>query len=276
MTLSSRNTVLVVMLAAALLLLAVGIGTTVWALNSGGELSAFLEHPLQVWWSAQRDAKPQDLLWVLGALLLVPAGGIVGGALFLVSFRKTAAPEIFLFTVMLLSLAFDAARPAYLLLDSYDVPWYFGVVLSRVVYFGRFFGLFCAFGASLFAVGTQYQRLGTILMVAFVLSFSLAYAVQIDSLGFMATLQYRLADGKGIAVLFVALQALAVVNFVAGSYIRGTSDYVFLAIGIALASVGRELTFFPAGPVHVLGGTALLLAGAVVFAKKTYALYLWS
>jgi hypothetical protein len=144
------------------------------------------------------------------------------------------------------------------------------------VYFGRFFGLFCAFGASLFAVGTQYQRLGTILLVAVVLSFTLAYAVQVDSLAFMATLQYRLADGKGLAVLFVALQALAVVNFLSGAYVRGTSDYVFLATGIAFASVGRELTFFPAGPVHVIGGTALLVAGAVVFAKKTYALYLWS
>jgi hypothetical protein len=113
-------------------------------------------------------------------------------------------------------------------------------------------------------------------MVALVLSFALAYAVQIDSLGFMATLQYRLADGKGVAVLSVALQALAVVNFVSGAYIRGTSDYGFLALGIALASAGRELAFFPAGPVHVVTGTTLLVAGALVFAKKTYSLYLWS
>ena len=103
---------------------------------------------------------------VTGAMtaVLVSLGGellfaVTSMVILYFSFRKTKSPEIFFFIIFLVSMSFDSLRASFELIRILDLPPYYGVLITRAVYFGRFLGTLAVLAGGLFSLGAEYWYL---------------------------------------------------------------------------------------------------------------------
>lgn len=217
-----------------------------------------------------------DMPHVFVVLSTASAISILGTILVLRYFRRTNAPEVFLFGLFLVSLSGDIVKLAIPLLILFDQPPLYGAILTRVVQFCHLFGAFCLFASTLFATGMDYQRLGNVAVVAFVVALAMTYTMPVDSLALYPSLVYQMGDQLTIQLLIAALTVLSIVNVVNAAVVHGGEGLAVYAVTVLLMFAGRELVFVLAGRVASLLGAALLLGGAVTYGVKKYFEYLWA
>ncbi len=268
MTVSVRNRVLlasVLFCVALLIAFAVGIGGIYRVRANGQGLPALLQNPMT----------RQTILTLcrLAAMVVYSVGAGLALQRF---FRKTVSSEMFFFIFFVISLSFEAFRAGPLLLELSSQPSYYGTVLTRVVEFSRFFGVFCLFISGLYATGIDYPKFEVVLGTALLVAFALAFSIPVDSSTFLPTLMYRIGGGDQILFVFLALELFAVLNFLLAAYLRRAKDYLILALGLTAAIVGEDLLLFVAWSPAAALGLVLLVAGTIVFGNRTHAIYLWS
>ena len=275
MTLAARNSILFSGIIIASLL-SVGSGIFLYPAYFG-DLS-FFEFPVkytEYWWLHYDRVQADGIAWVLPAIFGVTLFSTIAGYLLRRFFRKTVSFEMFFFTIFILSLSLDAVRSAEILLVMFDLPPYFGIFLSRIVHFGHFFGLFCIFTSSLYAMNIQYQKLGTVLGIAFLLAFTLSAALPFDSTELLLNLTYRVGYEKGMLMVFVGFELFTLLNILWAAFMKSSRDYAFILVSLLLVIAGRELLFFLGSPLTAIAGGILLISGTVMFGKKLHTLYLW-
>ena len=73
-------------------------------------------------------------------------------------FQKIASPEIFFFSLAILSLSFTSVRSLLLIEGFPDYPIYLSETITRAVYFGKIITVLCLFTSGLFSTGISFIK----------------------------------------------------------------------------------------------------------------------
>lgn len=213
---------------------------------------------------------------LLVALSVGSAISIVGTILVLRYFRRTNAPEVFLFALFLVSISGDNFKLAIPLLIMLDQPPFYGVIVTRVIQFCHLFGVFSLFASTLFATGMDYQRLGNVTVVTFIVALAMTYTMPVDSHTLYPSLVFQMGDQLTLQILVAALAGLSVVNIGSATLVHGSDGFGIYAATVLFMYAGRETLFLLPGFLVSLVGAAVLVAGAATYGIKKYVDYLWA
>ena len=193
-----------------------------------------------------------------------------------VSFRKTSSAEIFFFMLFVVSMSFDALKMVHLVIDATSMPPYFGVLVSRIIYFAHFLGPASLFASGLFATGMRYERLEIVLISTLLLSFTLAATIPIDMTQLEPWFVMRHGYSREIRAVSILLYLFAFANFLLAAYQSRNRNHLIIAAGLALSIGGREILFYRLDVISVIFAFVLLVFGSTIFGERTHEVYLWS
>ena len=259
-----------------ILLLLAGLFLGLYLLFAGNfSLADFSALQSNVWWFTYENlAEDSAYLWALVSIITIFVLILCAGFVLRILFRKTAAPELFFFIIFLFTFAFEGLRVLNILFYFYKVPLYLEVFNSRFVYFGRIFGVFMLFCASLYAVEMKYQKFNIVIGVFALAALLLAYLLPLDPSILLTNFLYRLGDESSFFFINFAIALFSILNFLVAAVKRQGR---FLPIMFAVLSVlgGRELLFYTLNPWMLAAGLALVCGGIIVFSKQIDKIYLW-
>jgi hypothetical protein len=243
----------------------------------GALLDTYLSHPSGIGLlEAVRGRSDHFQLLSLIDLLFLLIFSFGGGLLLQTFFRKTVSSEMFFFIFFVISVSFEGARVAQLVIAAQTAPAYFEILVTRAVYFSRFFGVFCLFTAGLYATGIDYQRFEIVLGISLLLAFTLAFSIPVSSETPLTTMLNRIGSRSQLLVVFFAIEVFSVLNFLLASFLKRNRDYIWMALGLLLVIVGKDLLFFVVSPVPDAAAALLLIGGTFLFGHRTHIVYLWS
>ncbi|MDR0669533.1 MAG: hypothetical protein LBF95_05585 [Treponema sp.] len=213
----------------------------------------------------------------------VPFVSLAGGGIYSLvtlvliyfSFEKTQAPEILFITLFVLSFSFETMRFLIPLQKIWAIPSVYLLLASRVLLFGRFFGIFALFTAGVYAAGLEVQKqINALLIIAFI-SLVVSLGIPIDILTWDSSFSmingylslFRMTE----TVVFV----ITMMSFFISAWSRGTPEYVTIGFGSFLAYAGRSILLSGDTWISPLPGLLLLVAGAWLICTKLHKVYLW-
>lgn len=229
-------------------------------------------HRWLVWsWSVP----PADLVASLVAIGIV---GLLAVALLVVAsrvFRRVSSAELYFFVLFVLSLSVEQLRLVQLYLLEVDVAPVYGMLLTRAVIVARIGGAFSLFASSLYALGIEYPRTGTLTLILGVLALVFVYLIPVDTVTIWATMLRPVAGQSGLELTLAAIGLMTMSNYIiAGA--RGHRDRGLL-IGIAavLVVAGTQVLWFVPVLPWLGAAVAAVCYGSVSFVLITRAHFLW-
>ena len=191
-------------------------------------------------------------------------------------FQKIASPEIFFYSLAILSLSFTSIRSLLLIEEFLDYPIYFSETITRAVYLGKIITVLCLFTSGLFSTGTSFQKQESFLLLITLISFVLSVLIPIDLFETDIILLRGSGSEYGIDIIFILLQVFAILNFIVGAIKNNNYDYLFLAVGVGMVAIGNELLFELIPGWISIGAILLLISGTVLFGYKINKIYQWT
>ncbi len=275
MTLASRNMIILMGLAAGILfLISASIGFY-FAFSQDPQFTHVKHLDFQPWWLLHSKQVANEFMWCLVGIFTILVFSSGSGFALWFNFRKTASPEIFFFSLFILFLSLESLRLFQLNLLAANTPVYFGVLLTKIIYFFRFASLFSLLISSLYSIGIQQQSFSIILSITLFLSATLSAALPVDPTALFANLLYKLGAEREIFFATFALKILAIANYIWAGFVKSSKDHLYMALGIGNVLAGRELLLFAHTPLTIVLGFVCIAGGAFLFAKKNHDLYLW-
>jgi uncharacterized membrane protein (Fun14 family) len=228
-----------------------------------GLLDVLRALPDNAWWFRYRD--PVDLglsaVWRIGASLAAAAAATVAALRVRAPFRANPSPLLASVLLFLFSLSLECLRTGNALLFATDRSIAAGILLTRIVYWGRFVGLLGLLLAGLYCVEMKYRRVGVLCGVVFLVSFAMAAYIPLDRTVFLAQLSWKLGDEQGVWFVNLVIGILAFATSLAAVFTRRERRYLGVAGAVALFIAGRELLFYATSPLPLAGGVLALAAG---------------
>ncbi len=260
MTLSFRNGLLTVLLVLAG---AAGIFLTYSALIAGSDFGWKGTFPAQeavLFWFLRNpvtDAPIATFLWQF--LVLIPLAFVSLFYLRLL-YRKTNAPELFFLSFFLFSLLGEGFRVLQLFYVLNDQSYFWSLVLTRVVWIFRLFGLFMAFSASLFALEFPYQKLGNFVGMGLGLAVFLGANLTFQTTTLDSTGLFAPGDERGLLLIFLFLSLLTLANLLFSTLAKRRPHSLSQLGSMVLFLAASQATFFGAiwAGLLLIPGTALL------------------
>ncbi|MDR0400848.1 MAG: hypothetical protein LBH51_07890 [Treponema sp.] len=225
----------------------------------------------------------QGLLARLEPSPLAPLVSLSGAALFSLAalvcihffFEKTQAPEILFVSLFVFSFSFEIMRLITPLQKIWNLPSLYPLLASRTLLFGRFFGIFSLFAASVCAAGMEIQKhLNVILAVAFV-SLVIALGIPIDILTWDSSFSMINGYPSLIYLMEAAVLLITVLSFFISAWSRGAPEYAAVGLGSLIVFTGRNILFSADTLISPLPGLFLLAAGEWLISTKLHRVYLW-
>ncbi|MDR2101692.1 MAG: hypothetical protein LBP43_03900 [Treponema sp.] len=190
-------------------------------------------------------------------------------------FEKTQAPEILFFAFFVLSFAFEGFRTMVPVKKVYELPTVYLIMASRVLLFGRYFGVFSLFAASVYAAGWDVQKQGNVIFVIAIVSLMIALNVPIDGLSWDSSLM-TIIGYRGLLMLAeITIVLITMVSFFVSAYSRGTREYILIGIGSLLVFLGRNILLNADTWITPLPGLVSLGAGTWFICTQLHRVYLW-
>jgi len=190
-------------------------------------------------------------------------------------FEKTQSPEILFFGLFVISLSFEFSRVMIPLKGIFSFPAMYVITSARILLFGRYFGLFALFAASVYAAGLDTQRQQNVFFMLVLAALVIAVNVPIDSLVWDSSFKMQ----NGYRSMFAAVQAgiliISMVTFFIAAYTRGSRTYIFIGLGCFLVFAGRNLLLNSDTWITPLPGLLILAAGTWLIASRLHKEYLW-
>ncbi|GHV54265.1 hypothetical protein AGMMS49579_14510 [Spirochaetia bacterium] len=190
-------------------------------------------------------------------------------------FEKTQAPEILFFTLFVLSFSFEGMRIIVPLQKIHETPALYLLMSSRVLLFGRFFGIFSLFAASVCAAGLEVQKQQNIVMIIALITLVITLGVPIDILTWDASY----CTINGYTALFRMVEAgvllITMLSFFISAYSRGSNEYILIGVGSFLVFLGRNLLLTADTWATPLPGLAALITGTWFICTRLHKVYLW-
>jgi hypothetical protein len=213
----------------------------------------------------------------------VPYWTILGAAVYsLISiifiyyfFEKTQSPEILFFGFFVISLSLEFTRITLPLKMIFSFPAMYLITASQALLFGRYFGLFSLFAASVYAAGLDMQKQQNILFMIILASLIIVLNVPIDSLVWDSSFMLRNGYRTMLAMVEAGILVTTVISFFIAAYIRGSRAYVYIGIGIFLTLIGRNILLNSDTWFTPLPGFLLLVTGTLLVCALLHREYLW-
>ncbi len=212
------------------------------------------------------------LITVLALQAAAGGGALLGLYLF---FRKTPSPEVFFFQFALLGFALSSLRVLSIPLAMYVTSLFSLSPLTKFIFFGRLFSVMCLFLSGLFSTGLTFQKQGTYLAAAFMLSAIISVTLPVDCTRFSLPLMCSAGGSVGFSLAFYVLSTFSVLNYLYAAGLHSNRDYMYNAIGILLVIAGMQCVYYFAPGMAGIAGLFLVITGTVIFAHRTHTIYLW-
>jgi len=155
------------------------------------------------------------------------------------------------------SLGLECLRAGTAVLFATDGPVSLSILLTRVIYWGRFVGVLGLLIAGLYYADLKHRRFFLLARVVLLVSFAMAAYIPMDRTVFLAQLTWKLGDNLAIGLP-------ATFTGAAAGLARRGPRFVQLAIGLVLLVASREFMFFALQPAPLATGLIMQAAGAVL------------
>ncbi|GHV63390.1 hypothetical protein AGMMS49587_13260 [Spirochaetia bacterium] len=190
-------------------------------------------------------------------------------------FEKTPSPEILFFALFVLSFSFEGMRLVVPLQKIRQIPALYLLMASRALLFGRFFGIFFLFAASVYAAGLEMQKQQNIIMIIALITLVITLGVPIDVLTWDTS--YCMINGYTSMFRMVEAGVLLItmLSFFISAYTRGSNEYILIGVGSFLVFLGRNLLLSADTWVTPLPGLLSLIAGTWFICTRLHKVYLW-
>jgi hypothetical protein len=227
---------------------------------------ALQDLPANTWWflygSGPHTGSPA-LVRIAGA---IAAAAVSLAAVFRARrlFRIVPSPILPFLGLFLFTLSFECLRAAAAWLYAADRSIEAAVVLTRVIYWGRFVGLLGLLLAGLYCADLRYRKYAVPAGIIMVVSFAMAAYIPIDRTVFLAQLTWKLGDEQGVWFVTLVISLLVLAASSVAVLSRGDRRCLLITGGFALLMVSRELLFFSLAPVAQGCGLLCLAAGTTV------------
>jgi len=190
-------------------------------------------------------------------------------------FENTQSPEILFFAIFIISLSFEFIRVLLPLKNVLHVPAMYLITAFRILFFGRYFGLFSLFAASVYAAGLNIQKQKYIFLIMIVSSLYIAMNVPVDSLVWDSSLVLWSGYNKMFKIAGAGILVITMVTFFISAHTRGSKNYITIGIGVFLALVGRDILFSADNWITPIPGICLLMMGTWFTCTRLHREYLW-
>ena len=269
-----RRVVLVVLFVPALA--AVFLAAAAWISWFKGDYAAGYEVPMltAAWWSTWRPAESSDLTWAMGGIAFLAACPVVGEAFLRRSFRKSPSPEVFFFRIFMLTLPLNVLRLLIPEVSEGALPDSWGLMVTRVAWFARFFGIAALLNIGVFSSDIPFRRSGSVLGMGALAAMAIAAMLPLDVTQPIGNLLYRAGAETALALACVFMEILAVLSLAGVSASRANSRYYTLSAALLAVVVGADFLFFASSPL-VIPGAIFLVVGFVVFVRQVRKIYQW-
>ena len=232
--------------------------------------------PSNPWWLINRDPGPKDATEPLSVIAATLLATLLGLAFALRShrlYRRARTPALPYLLLFFLSVGIESLRGATGVLFATDSTVQAAVTMTRIVYWGRFVGLFALLLSSIYCIELKYRHVYVMGGGSLLIALAIAASIPVDRTTFLVQLTWKLADEQGVWFVDVVLVALVIVTTIGASALKRDRRFLFLAGGFALLLAGRELLFFMVEPLPLAVGIAGLAVGAFACMRSLEGIY---
>ncbi|MCL2762927.1 MAG: hypothetical protein FWD36_06970 [Treponema sp.] len=190
-------------------------------------------------------------------------------------FEKTQSPEILFVAFFAVSSSLEALRLILPLQWVYEIPSLYLLMASRIILFGRYFGIFSLFIASVYAVGFKTQRQRNVVMILVVITSVIALGSPIDTAVWDSSLNMMSGYISTFRLIEIGTFLITTVSFFIASWARSSREFIFIGTGSILAFLGRTILFGADTWVGLPIGLVLLVVGTWLICIRLHKVYLW-
>jgi hypothetical protein len=228
------------------------------------------------WWFRYRAPSPaNDLagIWRIGGAALCAGLSLFAALRARALYRKSSSPLLPFLMLFLFSLSLECLRGGTALLSSADASIAMSIVLTRIMYWGRFVGLLGLLIAGLYCIEMKYRKITVLVGGVFLVAFAMAAYIPMDRTMFLAQLTWKLGDEQGVWFVNMIIAILVVGMSGIAAFSRHTPRFLWLTAGLVLLLCSRELLFFATGIVPLGIGLAVEAGGVFLCLRTLSVIY---
>jgi hypothetical protein len=276
MTLSDRNIIFKAGIILSFLCLVICIAASiktipVYALMET-EITLRSEGMLQAFMGKFFDAK---LLAVHCGILVFVLYSFITMILIYQFFEKTKSPEILFVVLFAASFSIEVLRLIIPLGWVYDFPSLYSLTASRVILFGRFFGVFSLFTASIYGAGYEMQKQRYVIIIITVTSLLIAMGIPIDTQTWDSGFNMVIGYTNMFRLIDAGTFLITAISFFIAAWSRGPRGYIFIGAGSVLVFLGRNILLNADTWAGLPIGLPFLAAGTWLICTNLHRIYLW-
>jgi hypothetical protein len=200
---------------------------------------------------------------------------LTSAALIYYFFEKTQAPEIFFVSLFVVSLSFECIRIMVPLRAALEISTVYLITTSRILVFGRYFGLFSLFAASVCAAGLEIQKQQNIVFAVIAAALIIALGIPIDGLSWDSSLNMLSGSPSMFIMVETGILIITAASFFVSAYTRGSKAYIFIGLGTLLVYAGRKMLLSSDTWITPVPGLIILGAGTWFICTHLHRVYLW-
>jgi hypothetical protein len=190
-------------------------------------------------------------------------------------FEKTHSPEILFVGLFALSFVFEILRIMAPLQKLHPFSSVLLILGTRILVFGRLFGVLSLFASSVYSAGLELQKQGRVIITIIIALLVVSIRLPVNGLSWDSSLTMIFAYSSMFRFAEDALMVITVISFLVAAYTKGTGEYLFIALGALLVSLGRSLLLSADTWIAPLPALILLIAGTWFITGRLHRVYLW-
>ena len=190
-------------------------------------------------------------------------------------FQRTSASEILYIVIFVISFSFESIRLVLPLSWIYSFPSVYLTAASRILLFTRVFGSFSLFAAGILAAGFEADKTRYVIFVAGIAAIVITANIPIDVLDWDTGLNAANGHNSMFRGIEFAIFITTTSSFFIAAKVRESKEYIFVAIGTAVALAGRNILLGTDNWLGLVPGLLLLSFGIWFICSKLHKIYLW-
>ena len=190
-------------------------------------------------------------------------------------FEKTQGPEIMFFGLFTLSFGFEILRIIVPLKGIIEFSPILVIAGTRLLIFARLFGTLSLFISSVYAVGLDIQKQGSVVFAITIGILVISFKLPVNGFSWDTSFTMLFAYGTMLRFAELILVIITSISFLIAAYNRGISDYRFIALGALLVFLGRSLLFKADTWLTPVPAIIMLVFGAWIITARLHQIYLW-
>jgi len=190
-------------------------------------------------------------------------------------FERTHSPEIPYIALFVISFSFEALRLILPLHLIYHFPNIYLIIVTRILYFARFFGIFSLFTAGVCAAGLEIQKTRNAIIVITVAALAITIRVPIDVLAWDTSLNMVNGFSSMFRIIELSVFITTMISFLVAAKNRGSREYIYIAVGVMISLAGRSILLGTDNWIGPVPGIVLLSFGTWLICSKLHKIYLW-